>query len=882
MLTTMKLTGNAQNLSIYHTQEENYYFKQSIEFQNIVMPTKGGDSLDYVRVHGRLCEIMGFKDGQSITRENLEGLLGGKNSNGIKMGREHRVMAIDLTFSAPKTVSVAGLVIEHSLQITKAHDGAVLDTLREIEKHHTYARPTSTTKFQTDKMIYVMVRDGFSREHDPHLHTHAILMNLTEYEGKVMSIDGKEIMSQDFNRLWGMYYRLNLASRMKELGYSITYTKNGEWRLNKISRDIEREFSTRRQQIVNAKTDGKRDMDAWRKTRADKAPQIDKTKIIQGWENRLSKYQTKTNQQIRLETLKEREDWITQAEFSIEAQQEREGLRENTTEEQRWQLALERATQKTATATEEAIIAEYLAERMRANDLEKISFQIVRDRFSEQVKQGFILEVDKRYTSIDFAITERDYFNKASEKNAKYVLDRKEAESAIKNFELSQKQNNRQSLSESQRDAAIKILNNDDYLCVVQGDAGAGKTTMLKAVAEAYKERGYKVKGLAMQGVAARNLQKETGIESATVKSFLNTKTSEAVIIILDEASMLDSRSAMKLFQKASRDGSKIILVGDRNQLESIQAGRVFDRLVCEAADKQKLINLNENFRQRDEELKKAVLYARDGKMKESLEIIDNKQCIKEIEDAHERRKEVAKLYNKNTLIVTSTVAAREELNQLIRDDLFANDGIDKEQKTYKVVRTDESGIEHEKELSFSKGEMVTFLKNEYKDYDIRNGERAKIIRLKDNSLGIELEDGRKIDLNLENYRNIDYGYALTTYKAQGQTYDKVIVESDTRVRSLLDMRNQYVNVTRARDSIQIFTDNKEDLFELAQVKTFKADTLDSDFDREKLTKVREQLNEITQRKYHEEAMARLSRAKETLQQSQELNKTKRKTFERE
>jgi len=94
-------------------------------------------------------------------------------------------------------------------------------------------------------------------------------------------------------------------------------------------------------------------------------------------------------------------------------------------------------------------------------------------------------------------------------------------------------------------------------------------------------------------------------------------------------------------------------------------------------------------------------------------------------------------------------------------------------------------------------------------------------------NIKVMTEDKRILDINMNEYKNIEYGYALTTYKSQGQTYNKVIIESDTAVPVLSDMRNQYVNITRARDSVKIFTDDIEDLKELAEVKTYARDTVE-------------------------------------------------------
>ena len=94
-------------------------------------------------------------------------------------------------------------------------------------------------------------------------------------------------------------------------------------------------------------------------------------------------------------------------------------------------------------------------------------------------------------------------------------------------------------------------------------------------------------------------------------------------------------------------------------------------------------------------------------------------------------------------------------------------------------------------------------------------------------ALGVRLEDGRQVELDLARYGAVDYGYALTTYKSQGQTYDKVVVEADTSAPQLQDQRNTYVQITRAREDVRIVTDDFFELRDVAGVLSVKADTND-------------------------------------------------------
>ena len=165
----------------------------------------------------------------------------------------------------------------------------------------------------------------------------------------------------------------------------------------------------------------------------------------------------------------------------------------------------------------------------------------------------------------------------------------------------------------------------------------------------------------------------------------------------------------------------------------------------------------------------------------------------------------------------------------MIRQQLLDNGTLNKEsEKLFDLTVLDEDGIETPKQVYLAIGEKILFTKNEYKEYDIRNGERATITNIEDKFLTVKTEDNRELKIDTEKFPYIiDYGYALTTYKSQGQTYNKVVIDADTSVPVLNDMRNAYVNITRCRNEIQIYTDDKDYLKELAQERYVEQDTLD-------------------------------------------------------
>jgi Ti-type conjugative transfer relaxase TraA len=135
-------------------------------------------------------------------------------------------------------------------------------------------------------------------------------------------------------------------------------------------------------------------------------------------------------------------------------------------------------------------------------------------------------------------------------------------------------------LSADQENAIRHMLSSPQISCVV-GFAGAGKTTCLEAVREAWEEAGYRVIGLAPTGKAARNIE-DCGIRSMTIHKFLlaqkdgRERISAKTIIVGDEFGMVDSRRCSELLSLIDKSGAKIVPMGDGNQAQAVEAGPAF------------------------------------------------------------------------------------------------------------------------------------------------------------------------------------------------------------------------------------------------------------------------------------------------------------------
>ena len=136
-------------------------------------------------------------------------------------------------------------------------------------------------------------------------------------------------------------------------------------------------------------------------------------------------------------------------------------------------------------------------------------------------------------------------------------------------------------LSGEQADALAHVTDGRG-LGVVVGYAGTGKSAMLGVAREAWEDAGYTVRGVALSGIAAENLEGGSGIASRTIASMehgwaqgRDMLTSRDVLVI-DEAGMVGTRQLERVLSHAAEAGAKVVLVGDPQQLQSIEAGAAF------------------------------------------------------------------------------------------------------------------------------------------------------------------------------------------------------------------------------------------------------------------------------------------------------------------
>jgi Ti-type conjugative transfer relaxase TraA len=360
-------------------------------------------------------------------------------------------------------------------------------------------------------------------------------------------------------------------------------------------------------------------------------------------------------------------------------------------------------------------------------------------------------------------------------------------------------------LSDEQK-TAIEHVTGSERIAAVIGRAGAGKTTMMKAAREAWEAAGYKVVGGALAGKAAEGLEKEAGIASRTLSAWelrwdqQRDRLDEKTIFVLDEAGMVSSRQMARFVEAATVSGAKLVLVGDPEQLQPIEAGAAF-RAISERIGYAELETI---YRQREQWMRDASLDLARGNVSAALDAYAERDMIR---TSWTRDGAVTALiadwdreYDpaKATLILAHRRVDVRLLNKMARGKLVDR-GLIEAGHAFKT----EEGTRH-----FAAGDQIVFLKNEG-SLGVKNGMLARVVDAQPGRIVADIGDGedrRQVVVEQRFYTNVDHGYATTVHKSQGATVDCVKVLAS----STLDRHLSYVAMTRHRETAELYVGLEE------------------------------------------------------------------------
>jgi len=336
-------------------------------------------------------------------------------------------------------------------------------------------------------------------------------------------------------------------------------------------------------------------------------------------------------------------------------------------------------------------------------------------------------------------------------------------------------------------------------LGMVVGYAGTGKSAMLGVAREAWEAAGYEVRGVALSGIAAENLEGGSGIASRTIASLehgwkngRDTLTSRDVLVI-DEAGMVGTRQLERVLSHAAEAGAKVVLVGDPQQLQSIEAGAAFRSI----HDRHGGVEISEVRRQREGWQRDATRDLATGRTGHAIHAYERHGMVHEAASREDARTNLIERWDrerqaspgKSRIILTHTNVEVRALNEAARDRMRDAGHIGDE-----VRVTVERG-----ERQFASGDRVMFLQNE-RGLGVKNGTLGTLEHVSTQSMTVRTDDGRSVAFDLKDYNKLDHGYATTIHKAQGMTVDRTHVLATPG----MDAHGSYVALSRHRDGMDL------------------------------------------------------------------------------
>lgn len=374
----------------------------------------------------------------------------------------------------------------------------------------------------------------------------------------------------------------------------------------------------------------------------------------------------------------------------------------------------------------------------------------------------------------------------------------------ISNFEKKLKKIEKHSdleLSEKQREAVIAVQEHN--VCVITGGPGTGKTTIIKTIIEMYKQEEKKVVLCAPTGRAAKRMSEATGEEAKTLHRLLEIgKTSsdelqnidpnvevaplDADVIIVDEVSMVDI-FLMNYLLQAIYKGTKLVLVGDSNQLPSVGPGNVLKDII--QSERLTTITLNKIFRQ----AAKSKIILNSHKVNEGISIFskDEQNENGELLEDFFFINETNKLKVLENIISLCTGRLEKYGNytfaqniQVISPTKKGELGTKELNKSLQQATNPESEEKNERKYIdsvFREGDRIMQIKNNYDIYwekreptlemgkGVFNGEYGTILNIDEveKKVKIKFDDDKLVWYNFDELEQIEHSYCITVHKAQ-------------------------------------------------------------------------------------------------------------------
>ena len=723
-------------------------------------------------------------------------------------GNDHKP-GWDCTFSSPKSVSAIWAVAEPALRekIELAQRSSVEFAVNYLERNavrtrHGLGGREVRPVARSGGLVAAAYEHGTSRAGDPQLHTHVIIANVTP-AGRGIDIDLNHKMAA------GALYRAELASRLREIGFSIS-ADGDSFKVVGVPEALVDHWSQRRKEIiaemarVGHHSGSASDIAALATRDAKVASPRHELYVRWQAEARDHGFTWQSAKQLVEARTADRDhapQMLTPKEIMAAATSHHATVSA---------VQVLHATAVAAQGHLDGARSEQHARGiMEGPEVVRLK-QVAREHADEWHKTG------QRFTTPELLAIE-------SAMQARVLVLSQDTNHQLSREAINDASASRPTLSDAQQRAVQHIVGDGGGVVVLEGVAGSGKTYTLAVANSAWEAAGMRVIGTAVSNRATRQLAEE-----ANIKSFNSTKLEVELnigrlrldaktVLVVDESGMVSTRQLARLVDRVADAQAKLVLVGDSRQLQAIEAGAPMRAIAAAIGSHQ----LNEVRRQRDPAEREIAALFRAGHADEALLRLAAKDRLDVASDMATARDRAATRYIADraagsvTLLVAATRAEVRELNKRVRHHLrevgeIASDGI--------LVDTSSGFREIAVGDKVIFGKRADFGPRGDDRFAVWNGVTGKVVGAAEGerysgTLRVMLDhSGHEVTVNTKQFAHIDHGYATTVHKAQAATVDTChVLAGEVGGREWA-----YVAGSRHRQSVTFYT-SEEHVGELAQ-----------------------------------------------------------------
>ncbi|WP_336953134.1 Ti-type conjugative transfer relaxase TraA [Sphingobium aromaticivastans] len=401
---------------------------------------------------------------------------------------------------------------------------------------------------------------------------------------------------------------------------------------------------------------------------------------------------------------------------------------------------------------------------------------------------------DDRFTSRDMIETEQRMSRAAD----RLTMERSNGLSAATTYAIRAAESEGLVLG-AEQESALRHLTDGRGLSLVLGYAGTGKSAMLGVARDVWESAGLNVRGAALAGIAAEGLENGSGIASRTIASMEHgwaqgrDLLTRHDVLVIDEAGMVGTRQMERVLSHAADAGAKVVLVGDPQQLQSIEAGAAF-RSIHEHHGGVEITEVHRQFGGWQQDATRHLATGRTG---EAITAYADKGMVHAAETREDARRDLVERWDRerqaspdaSRIILTHTNAEVRDLNDAAREAMRVAGELGDETQ----VKTERG------DRMFASGDRIMFLRNE-RSLEVKNGTLGTVEKVSDGHMAVRTDDGRSVSFDTKDYRDLDHGYAATVHKAQGMTVDRAHVLATPG----MDRHGSYVALSRHREGVQL------------------------------------------------------------------------------